>query len=187
MGYKIGNIFYLTFIPECSSDTHCHTFLLFFAIWNVWSWTWSFNFLIFDCISHHFRSKLNFNIFFHNGRRWSFRISEINFRLHFSPFQIQLKLSFLIFKRATGGHFGCPKLIFDCISRHFRSKLNFDYLFQNGRRRPFWISEINFHLHFSPFQIQLKLFFLSKWSPHLKPNNCWWYEGFIYLKGIFYI
>jgi hypothetical protein len=27
------------------------------------------------------------------------------------------------------GHFGCPKLIFNCISQHFRSKLNFGIYF----------------------------------------------------------
>ena len=32
------------------------------------------------------------------------------------------------YKMAAGGHFGCPKLTFDCISGHFRSIQNF---FQN--------------------------------------------------------
>ena len=57
---------------------------------------------------------------------------------------------------ATGGHFGWPKITFDRISRHFRSILSF-YLFfyflQNGHRRPVWMTENHFRLHFSPFQI----------------------------------
>ena len=61
-------------------------------------------------------------------------------------------------------HFGCPKFTFDRISGHFRSILNF-YFFgiflQNGRRRPFWISEINFWSHFWPFQIDMQLYFLE--------------------------
>ena len=42
-------------------------------------------------------------------------------------------------KMAAGGHFGCPKITFDRISRHFRSIRNFYFLnfFQNGRRPPF--------------------------------------------------
>ena len=73
---------------------------------------------------------------------------------HFRSIQI-----FLVF---FGGHFGCPKITFDCISGHFWSighigcsKFTFDGIFghfrsiriliivlhfwQNGRRRPFWM------------------------------------------------
>ena len=43
------------------------------------------------------------------------------------------------------------------------------FFLQNGRRRPFWMSEIHFRLHFWPFQIdmQLQFFwkFLTKWLP----------------------
>jgi hypothetical protein len=64
------------------------------------------------------------------------------FFLHFSPFQIKMKLfskwlppaifvwDFSIFqikiqmKTVAGGHSGCPKFIFVCISRHFGSKHN---------------------------------------------------------------
>ena len=53
---------------------------------------------------------------------------------------------------AAGGHFGWPKIIFDRISRHFRSIRNFWFFFsQNGCRRPFWMTENHFRLHFSPF------------------------------------
>ena len=54
----------------------------------------------------------------------------------------------------------CPKFTFDRISGHFRSILNFFLKFlQNGRRRPFWMSEIHFWLNFWPFQIDAQLLF----------------------------
>jgi hypothetical protein len=64
------------------------------------------------------------------------------------------------FKLAKSGHFGCPKFIFGHISRHFRSKHNFHFFFQNGRRCPFWISKINL--------INFILSFFSKWPPHTR-------------------
>ena len=50
-------------------------------------------------------------------------MSEIHFRSHFWPFQIDTELLFLdIFdKMAVGGHIGCPKITFYRISGHFRS------------------------------------------------------------------
>ena len=57
---------------------------------------------------------------------------------------------------ADVGHFGCPKFTFDRISGHFRSICNLIFLgnfWQNGCRRPFWMSEIHFRSHFWPFQI----------------------------------
>jgi len=67
---------------------------------------------------------------------------------------------------AAGGHFGCLKFTFVCISGHFRSKCNFHFFSQNGRRRPFWMSEIHFRLHFSSIQMKTQLsFFFTKWPP----------------------
>ena len=48
---------------------------------------------------------------------------------------------------------------------HFRShfwpfQINTKLFLQNGRRRPFWISEINFRSHFWPFQIDMQLYFI---------------------------
>ena len=57
---------------------------------------------------------------------------------------------------AAGAHFGCQKFTFDRISGHFRSIRNFIFFWifwQNGCRRPFWMSEIHFRSHFWPFQI----------------------------------
>ena len=60
---------------------------------------------------------------------------------------------------------GSTKSTFDHISGHFRSIGNFNL----WRRRSFWISEIHFRLHFWPFQIDTKLYFLgkclTKWLP----------------------
>ena len=91
----------------------------------------------------------------------------------------------------SGGHFGCPKITFDCISAHFWSighfvcpKFTFDGIsdhfrsiriliiffnfWQNGRWWPFWISENHLRSHFWPFQIDTKLlFFLIFWQ-----NGC---------------
>ena len=64
----------------------------------------------------HFRSILNF---------W---MTENHLRSHFSPFQINtqpLLIFYFVHKMAAGGHFGCPKITFDRISRHFRSIRNF--------------------------------------------------------------
>ena len=152
--------------------------------------------ITFDLISGHFRSIHNFFfwIFWQNGCRRPFWMSENHFRYHFYPFHIitQLKFflkfltkwltsaildvrislsiaflamldryaTFIFFeifdKMADIGHFGCPKFTFDRISGHFRSICNlkfFGNFWQNGCRRPFWMSEINFRSHFWPFQI----------------------------------
>ena len=79
---------------------------------------------------------------------------------------------------AAGGHFGWPKMTFDRISHHFRSICNFFlFIFQNGRRRPFWksifgspfgwpnitIDCISRHfrsIHNFPF-----FYYFSKWPP----------------------
>ena len=105
-----------------------------------------------DHISVHFRSIRNFilfKFFGQNGRRRSFWMSEIHFRSHFWPFQIDTQLYFfleILTKMAAVGHFGYPKFISDRISGHFRSTdfYFFAIFLQNGRRRPFWISEIHF-------------------------------------------
>ena len=67
------------------------------------------------------------------------------------------------YKMAAGAHIGCPKFTFNRISGHFRSIHNFNLLWnflQNGWRRPFWMSEIHFQLHFWPFQIDTELLFI---------------------------
>ena len=106
--------------------------------------------------------------FSQNGYRRPFWMIKNHFRSHFSPFQINIQFLFFgIFfhKMAAGVHFGWSKITFDRISRHFRSIGNF--FFQNGRRRPFLMTENHFRSHFSPFQINTQLFvcwnFISKW------------------------
>jgi hypothetical protein len=84
-------------------------------------------------------------------------MSDIHFRLHFSPFQIQLKLLFL-FSKAPLVAILDVRNSFSFAFRHF--------FFQDGSRRPFWMCEIHFHLHFSPFQIKMHFFFF-KMNGHL--------------------
>ena len=70
----------------------------------------------------------------------------------------QYRFFFLFIFFTAGGHFGCPKITFDLISIHFTSINNFFFKFwQNGWRRPFWMSEFNFRSHFWPFQIDTQL------------------------------
>ena len=94
-------------------------------------------------------------------------MSKIHLRSQFWPFQIDTDFFFggrfgcakITFDRISShfrsiGHFGCPKFTFDGISGHFRSIFFYIFYFgQNGRRRPFWMSENNFRSHFWPFQI----------------------------------
>ena len=87
---------------------------------------------------NHFRSHFSpfqintptFYFFSQNGSRRTFWRTENHFRSHFSPFQINTP-TFLFFfhKMAAGGHFGGPKITFECISRHFRSIRNFFLFF----------------------------------------------------------
>ena len=66
---------------------------------------------------------------------------------------------------AAGGHFGCPKITFDRISGHFRSLSKFNFFgnfWQNGCRRPFWMSEIHFGSHFWPFLTNTDFWFVYK-------------------------
>ena len=63
---------------------------------------------------------------------------------------------------AAGGHFGWPKITFECISRHFRSIRNFYLFSQNSCQRPFWMTENRFWSHFSPFLINMQLWFLKQ-------------------------
>ena len=158
-------------------------------------------------ISRHFRSIRYFYFCSQNGCRRPFWMTEIHFRSHFSPNQINTQHLFF-HKMAAGGqfgwpkitfdrisrhfhkiivagilintqlffsqnnscgHFGWPKITFDRISRHFRSICNFYwfwFFWQNGCRRPFWMTENHFLSHFSPFQINtLLLFLFTKWRP----------------------
>ena len=55
-------------------------------------------------------------------------------------------------------------ITFDRISRHFRSIHNF-FFSQNDYQRPFWMTENHFRSHFSPFKINMQLFFLHKMAP----------------------
>ena len=107
-----------------------------------------------------------------NVRRRPIWMTENHFRSHFSPFQINMQISFFEKNSTKCRHFGWPKITFDRISRHFRSicKFHFSKFFpQNGRRRTFWITENHFRSHFSPFQINMLLIFFGNFATKCPP------------------
>ena len=101
------------------------------------------SFLIaFLAISDHY-ATLNLKKKLQNGCRRPFWMIENNLQMHFSPFQINTQLFFLIFFSKWP-----PAAILEV------------------RFGPFWMTENHFRSHFSPFQINTQFFFLklfSKW------------------------
>ena len=79
-----------------------------------------------------------YTFFSQKGRRQPFWMTENHFRLHFSPFQINMHFFLILHKMAAGGNFGWPKIAFDCISPHFRWIRNF-YFFSLGHQ---WLCQI---------------------------------------------
>ena len=108
--------------------------------------------ITFDLISGHFRSIRNFNfLWILLTKCRPFWMSEIHFRSHFRPFQIDrpfwfseihFRSQFWLFEIAisfSGGHFGFWKslwITFLAISDRYAT---FCIFWQNGRRRPFWM------------------------------------------------
>ena len=84
-----------------------------------------------------------------------------------APLNIVEKWYFHSFlKMAAGGHFGCLKFILFAFLTISDKKATLIFFAENGRRQPFWMSEINFCLHFWTFQIKTQLsFFFTKWPP----------------------
>ena len=111
--------------------------------------------------------------FLQNGCQYHFGCSKITFDLisgHFRSIRNFNCFLEIFDKMADVGHFLCPKFTFDRISGHFRSICNFNFCFgnfwQNGCRRPFWMSNIHFRSHFWPFEID-RPFWISQihfWS-----------------------
>ena len=77
-------------------------------------------------------------------------MTENHFRSHFSSFQINTNFNFF-HKIAASGHFGWPKITFDCIFRHFRSIHNF-FFSQNGCSGHFGWPKISFDRIFRHFR-----------------------------------
>ena len=95
---------------------------------------------------HHFR--LHFSLFRINTQLWP-PVAILDDRksrsIAFLNISDQYKIKIKCFhKIADAGHFGWPKITFDCFSRHFRSIRNLTW--------PFWMTENHFRLHFTPFQ-----------------------------------
>ena len=112
--------------------------------------------ITFDLISIHFTSKRFFFLIFDKmADVGHFGCSKFHFRLHFWPFQIDTRLNFFD-KMADVGHFGCPKFTFDRISGHFRSKRNFNFVWNfltKWLRSAILDVQNSLSMHFWPFQI----------------------------------
>ena len=112
---------------------------------------------VFDRISRHFRSIRNF-FFSQNGCRRPFWMTENHFRSHFSPFQINTQVLFLLIFYATKIIFFFTKwlpaailddrkslsIAFLAISDQYASFISLDFLAQNGCWRPFWMTKNHF-------------------------------------------
>ena len=115
--------------------------------------------ITFDRISRHFRSIRNFDFFSQNGCWRPFWMTENHFWSHFSPFQINTQLFFFFTKWLPAAILDDRKSLFIAflaISYQYATLIFFS---QNGCWRPFWITENNFWMHFSPFQINTQLLF----------------------------
>ena len=109
-------------------------------------------------ISYHFRSIPQFLFLWIFFTEWLPAISFDRISGHFRSIRN------FCYKMAAGAHFGCSKFTFDRISGHFRSIRNSNFygnFWQNGWRRPYWMSEIHFQSHFWPFQIDTQLIFFG--------------------------
>ena len=85
---------------------------------------------------------------------------ENHFRLHFSPFQINMQLLLICFTKwlpaAILDDRKSLSVAFLAISDQYGT-----FFSQNGCRRPFWMTENHFRSHFSPFQINTQFLFLA--------------------------
>ena len=111
----------------------------------------------FLAISDQYRNILFFK-YLQNGRRHPFGMSEIHFRSHFWPFQIDTQLysfgKFLFlwffFTKWLPWPFWMSEIHFG--SHFWPFEIFFFWNFwQNGCRQPFWMSEIHFGSHFWTF------------------------------------
>ena len=99
-----------------------------------------------------------------NCCRQPFWITKNHFPSHFLPFQIDTTIFILwiLFTKwlpaAILDVWNSLVIAFLAISDRYGTSF-FKFVCQNGRRRPFWISENHFWLHFWPFQIDTELFF----------------------------
>ena len=123
--------------------------------------------ITFDRIFRHFKSICNFCFFvffvfcFTKWLPAAILEDRKSLSIAFLVISNQYAIYILLHKMAAGGHFGRPKITFDRISRHFTLIRNLYFFSQNGCRRPFWMTEDHFRSHFSPFQINIQLYFLE--------------------------
>ena len=104
-----------------------------------------------------------------NGCRRPFWMTENHFRSYFSPFQINAQLFFFAIWLPAAILYNRKSILItflaisdQYVTLFFVHKIGCSGHFsviQNGCRRPFWITENRFRSHFSPFQVNKKLFF----------------------------
>ena len=119
--------------------------------------------ITFDCISYHFRSIRNFNVLIKLPNWPPAAILDDRKSLSIEFFAISDQYAHFVVE------FLSLSIAFLAISDQFATFIFLKIFSQNGCRRPFWMTENHFRLHFSPFQINTQLsfflFFLTKWLP----------------------
>ena len=124
-------------------------------------------------ISDHYHNFILW-IFFTNGCRWPFWMSKTHFRWHFWPFQINTKLFFKLYAPILDVR-NSLSIAFLAISDRLAildvwnllsiAILALSDRYRKNFRRPFWMSENHFRLHFWPFQIHTDLtYFFLFWQ-----------------------
>ena len=104
------------------------------------------------------------------------------FLSHFSPFQINTQLSFfweILTKWTQAAILDDRNSLFIAFLA-FLAMLNFHFFgnfSQNGRRRPFWMTETHFLSPFSPFQINTQLSFFGNFSQNGRRRPFWMTEN----------
>ena len=152
------------------------------ALWPYWMTENQFR-------SHFSLFQINTHIFFfsQNDPRWPFWMTENHFRSHFFPFQINTQLFFKFTK--------WPPILDDrkslsiaflAISDQYATFFGFKFLFQNGRRRPYWKFDLGhfgwpkitfnrISRHFRSIKTQYKPYYISPLSIltsiQIMPNN----------------
>ena len=120
--------------------------------------------ITFEWISRHFRSIRNFFlcIFFSKcppdilDDRKSLLIAFLAISDQYA--------TFFFHKMVGDGHFGWPKIIFDRISRHFRSTRNFHFFHKMAASGHFGWPKITFDRISGHFR-SIRNFFFTKWLP----------------------
>ena len=120
--------------------------------------------IAFLAISDQYTTFFFWIFFSQNGCRRPFCMTENHFWSHFSSFQINTQLWFFFTKSLPASILDDRKsllITFLVISDQYATFIFLNFFSQNGCRRPFWMTENHFRMHFLPFQINAQLFFFE--------------------------